>query len=437
MPATGVGRPLLRTDFAMRTRMLRNSVRVFALCQCLGTIPARLPAQAPAPDPAADVAALAAHLNGFAQDLNARIAPADANLTSSGASVAFVLLMALAGAEAETAKELLALLAPPGFDAPRVHAAAGRLLAAQRQAVARGGFEIALVNDLWPQAGHPILPAYVAVTRDRYGAELRPMDYAGGAEQAREAINAYIAKATKDRIRDLIPPGLVTTDTRLVLTNAVYFKALWQHPFDVDDTRDSAFALPGGERIRTPFMHLTHDFDLAEAKDMLVLRLPYEGGRHALDLVLPQGNGSLAAAEQALRGEADAAWQRSLRRRPVIVGLPRFRIEGAFRLVETLRALGLVTATTAGRADFDGIDGGKAQLFIDEVVHKTFLEVGEKGTEAAAATAAVMKAGAAMPHETKPPIRFVADRPFAFGIRDLASGLLLFSGRVNDPRGRT
>jgi serpin B len=399
--------------------------------------PDRLPAQQPdqQPDPSTDVAALAAHLNGFAAELNARIAPGTANLTSSGASVAFVLLMALAGAEEDTEKELLALLAPPGFDAPRVHAAAGRLLARQRDAAQKGGFELAMVNDLWPQAGHPILPAYLAIARDRYGAELRPMDFAGGADKARDTINAYIAKATKDRIQDLIPPGLVTGDTRLVLTNAVYFKALWEQPFDADETHDLAFTLHDGKRVETKFMRQTNDFELAEAKDMLALRLPYRGGRYALDVLLPQGAGTLAAAEQALRGDARAAWQKTLQRRPVAVALPRFRIEGAFRLVETLRALGLVAATTAGRADFDGIDGGKAQLFIDEVVHKTFLEVGEKGTEAAAATAAVLKATSAMPGREVVPILFTADRPFAFGIRDLATGLLLFSGRVNDPRG--
>jgi serpin B len=158
-----------------------------------------------------------------------------------------------------------------------------------------------------------------------------------------------------------------------------------------------------------------------------VLRLPYVDQDFAFEVALPAVGGNVAAAEGVLG--APARWQAALKPQMMAVTLPRFRVENGFRLVDDLRALGLVQATAPGAADFTGIDGGAAQLYIGEVVHKTFLDVAERGTEAAAATAVLIKDGGG------PPARaFTADRPFAFALRDLKTGLVLFAGHVADPR---
>jgi len=171
---------------------------------------------------------------------------------------------------------------------------------------------------------------------------------------------------------------------------------------------------------------------LAEVEGVQVLRMPYVDPEFAFDVALPGKGATLANAEASLRPEGAMAWTAALKMQPVAVTLPRFRVEGSFRLTEALRALGLVQATTPNQADFSGIDGGAGRLYIAEVVHKTFLDVAEKGTEAAAATAVVMRAGSAM----RPGATFTADRPFAFALRDLNTGLVLFAGRVGDPRPR-
>jgi serpin B len=177
-------------------------------------------------------------------------------------------------------------------------------------------------------------------------------------------------------------------------------------------------------------MHRRGEYALAEIEGLQVLRIPYVDQEFAFEVALPARGTPLLTAEAALRPDGMANWTKALKTQTVAVALPRFRVEGSFRLVEALRALGLVQATTGNQADFSGIDGGAGKLYIGEVLHKTFLDVAEKGTEAAAATAVVMKAGSAM----RPAASFVADRPFAFALRDLTTGLVLFAGRLCDPR---
>jgi serpin B len=290
--------------------------------------------------------------------------------------------------------------------------------------------ELSVLNDLWPQAKHPILAPFLAATKAAFDTEVRPLDYVKDPAAARKTINDYVFKATRERISDLLPPDTVGDDTRLILTNALYLKAEWRDKFEGTDTRDGFFQLADGSKVKVPFMHRQGQYELAEVAGLQVLRLPYVDQEFTFEVALPAKDGALATAEAALRQEGMAAWTAALKVQQVKVSLPRFRLEGSFSLVGHLRAMGLVQATAANQADFSGIDGGLGKLYIGEVVHKTFLDVAEKGTEAAAATAVVMRTGSAM----QPMPVFTADRPFAYALRDLTTGLVLFAGRLADPR---
>jgi serpin B len=374
-----------------------------------------------------DAAALAAALDHFGGELAAVAGKADANLCLSSASIGLCLLMTLPGARGDTAGELQRLLCPQGFDAARTTAAAHQLLDHLR---GTSKIELALVNDLWPQSGHPVLSPYLDAVQRGFSAQLRPVDFKADPAAARATINAYIAKATRGHIADLLGADAVRKDTRLVLTNAIWLKADWASPFRGEDTHNGTFHLLDQKTAEVPLMHQRGTFAYAEVGGLQLLRLPYVDASFAFDIALPAAGAPLATAEKALLPAANQAMV--LQPATVQVTLPRFRIEGSFNLATVLAGLGLQTATTP-KADFSGIDGGNGNLYIGEVVHKTYLDVAEKGTEAAAATAVVMRAG------SRPPAgpMFIADRPFAFALRDLTTGLVLFSGRVVDPRGKT
>jgi serpin B len=386
-------------------------------------------AQAPGPRPTVenDARALAAAIGRFGRTLAART-PADANLCQSPASIALCLLLVLPGARGATATELQKLLCPDGWDDQRALAAAHTLLA--RRCASRT-IELSVVNDLWPLAGQPLVPEFVAATKDAFDAEVRPQPFATDPAAARRTINDFVAKATRDRITDLLPPDAVGRDTRLLLTNAIWLKADWRDQFKGALTHGGTFHLADGTDTTVPFMRRQGQYALAEVGGVQVLRMPYVDQDFAFDVALPAKSGDLAQAEAALVADGAEGWAAALKVRTVAVTLPRFRIEGSFSLTDHLRAMGLAKATSPDSADFSGIDRGAGRLFLGEVVHKTFLEVAERGTEAAAATAAGMRAAGEMQQVTS----FTADRPFAFALRDLATGLVLFAGRVCDPRG--
>jgi serine protease inhibitor len=397
-----------------------------ALC-CLVVATISAHAQQTRPNPTEnDARELAAAIDRFGAELAARAA-ADGNLCQSPASIALCLSMTLPGARGATAAELQKLLCPPGWDSQRALGAAHTLLSHLRGTKT---IELSVVNDLWPQAGHPVVPEFLAATKDAFDTEVRPQDFSKDPMAARKVINDYVARATRQRITDLLPPDAVGPQTRLVLTNALYLKADWRDQFKGSDTHPGTFHLADGTDTTVPMMHRRGQYALAEVNGLQVLRMPYVDGDFAFDIALPAKDKPLAAAETALAPEGVAGWMAAVKVQTVDVTLPRFRVEGSYSLIDHLRAMGLVQATSASSADFGGIDGGAGKLFLSEVVHKTFLDVAERGTEAAAATAAGMDAGG----KPRPVTSFTADRPFAFALRDLATGLVLFSGRVADPR---
>ncbi|WP_434046039.1 MULTISPECIES: serpin family protein [Sorangium] len=378
--------------------------------------------------PEADAKALVAGNTAFALDLYRRVSVWSSNLIYSPYSVSSALAMTYAGARGETEAQMMRALR---FTLPqeRLHPAfnALDLALASRGEGAEGqdgeGFRLNVANALWGQAGSSFAPSFLDVLAESYGAGLHVVDFAQAPDEARGIINGWVAERTEDRIKDILPEGAIQPATRLILTNAVYFNAAWQFPFDEDDTAPGDFTLMDGTSVSVPMMSNSAQVRHGEGDDFEALELPYDGGELSMVLVLPSAGGARFL-------DIDPEWLEgvfaSLETRSVTMTLPRFKFESSLDLVDPLVQLGMPLAFT-GLADFSGIDG-QGGLFISDVLHKAFISVNEAGTEAAAATAVVIGETSAPEPAT---IRF--DRPFLFFIRDTATGAILFVGRVMEP----
>ena len=384
-----------------------------------------------AQDPTPGAQKLAAACNAFARDLHGKIA-ASGRPTCSPASVALALGMLLRGARGATADEIgEALHLPADLRGEALDAAVQELLASLRAPTSSrkstAAPQLQIADDLWVGRGVAIEPAYEKTIRGAFGGSVESVDFATDAEAARARINEHVARATNGRIRDLLSRDLVTADTRLVLTNALWWKARWAHTFHDRATKDAPFTLADGTRVDVATMNQVDDFLYAESASWQRLTMLFEDSWIACEILLPRPGKPLAEVEAAL---FDAPPARPASRR-VRVALPRFRVEAGHDLKDALQALGIRTAFTANRADFSGITRD-VPLVVDFVVHRTWIAVDEGGAEAAAATAAGMTVGARMPQDE--PVEFTADRPFAFVLRDRRTGLVLFVARVTDPR---
>jgi serpin B len=378
----------------------------------------------------------------FALDLYARLREGPGNRFFSPYSLSTALAMTYAGARDATAAEMADTLhftlAPdrlhPAFHALIAHingeGAPGAGAAGQ---AATRRFQLLTANALWGQQGEGFLPGFLDLTRANYGAGLREVDFRHHTEEARRAINAWVEQQTADKIKDLVGPSDLTRDTALVLTNAIYFKGDWAHPFEESRTkRDGTFNAPGGRKVTVPMMAQTRAFPYFDGGSFQLLELPYAGDELAMDVLLPRETDGLPALEAQLTPENLAGWLRQASRAQAEVELPRFSLTEEFRLADALRQMGMPAAFDRDRADFSGMNG-KRNLAISEVIHKAFVDVNEKGTEAAAATAVTMvRTMAVLPQKT---VQFRADHPFVFLIRDRSTGSVLFLGRLVEPKG--
>ena len=365
----------------------------------------------------------------FALDLYARLRGDDGNLFFSPYSISTALAMTYAGARGETAKQMAETLHFT-LEQERLHPAFGAMVA-DLNARAGKGYELIVANALWGQKGYGFLAEFLSLTKRHYGAGLNEVDFIEATEAARKTINAWVEEKTRDKIKDLIPQGVLDKLTRLVLTNAIYFKGNWASQFEAEQTEDTPFTLLSGEKADVPMMNKQGTFNYLSAEEFQAIEMPYVGNDLSVLVFLPKKTDGLAEFEKSLTDENLRNWIPRFRRRAVIVGLPKFKMTSQFSLADVLKSMGMKNAFT-GDADFSGMNG-KRDLFISAVIHKAFVEVNEEGTEAAAATAVVVATTAVSTEPVKIPV-FRADHPFLFMIRDTRTNSILFLGRVMDPR---
>ena len=366
----------------------------------------------------------------FALDLYGELRGKPGNLFVSPYSISTALAMTYAGARGNTEAQMAKVLHfALGQDA--LHGQFRTLEATLNPASKKRGYELSVANALWGDQGYKFLDAFLAVVKDNYGGNLRRLDFRGATEAARQRINAWVEEKTNGKIKDLIPRGILDANTRLVLTNAIYFKGDWQRAFKKSRTRDLPFTRGDGSKVAAPMMSQTAHFGYAETPQFQALAMPYVGRDVSMVVFLPRKHDGLPALERSLSPESLAKWLRPTRwPREVRVLLPRFTMASEFRrLARVLQAMGMTDAFRGATADLSGMNGRKYDLFIAAVIHKAFVDVNEKGTEAAAATAVVAKDNAI---QAPPPV-FRADHPFLFLIRHNPTGSILFMGRVADP----
>ncbi len=383
-------------------------------------------------------------LNTFAVDLYRRLSAESGNIFLSPLSIASVLAMAYAGARGETAKQMAQALHLASEDA--VHAALGALLRELNAKGERHGFELVVANALWGQRGYAFFPEFLDVIQRTYGGELHAVDFGEEGEAARLAINQWVEEKTRDKIKEIIAPGMLDPLARLVLTNAVYFKGAWTQPFERTATHSAPFRTCEGmpdpaTTVRVPMMVQTSEFSYMEDENFQALEMSYgeqppdaraaNRGRGDLSMLvlLPRRADGLAELEASLTAEKLAAWLPKLQTQEVVVSVPKFKMTLNYALGEILRAMGVRDAFNLAAADFSGMTEQEG-IAVSEIAHKAFVDVNEEGTEAAAATGMAVLGCA---DEIPIPV-FRADHPFLFLIRDTRSGVVLFLGRLADPK---
>jgi serpin B len=377
--------------------------------------------------PAAD-SHLAPAVNAFTTESYKRLARGDANLILSPFNISTALSMVLAGARGKTEEEIRSVLHLQGD--PNYDASLAALLADLAKAGNNGGNELLTANGLWVQKGFDLQPAFEKTLADNYHAPLTPVDFVVNAEAARSRINGWTEEHTKGRIKDLFASGSLDAQTRLVLTSAIYFYGMWQDPFVTSKTQPAPFTRATGVTTQADFMNQTSYFGYTETPSAQILEMRYAGTGFAFDILLPKTVTGLPELEKSLSNETLTGWLGKLSSRNVQVSLPKFRAESQFSLGQTLSTMGMPTAFT-NAADFSGISS-KHGLKIAQVVHKAFVDVSERGTEAAAATGvSIALAAVRVPDQ---PVVFRADHPSIFLIRDTRSDAILFIGRLMNPR---
>ena len=370
----------------------------------------------------------------FAFDIYKKLASEeneDNNLFLSPFSISSALALTYEGAKGKTADQIRSVFYfPENIDTLRN----GYLDVNTEINAGDPDYELNVANALWAEQTYKFLDDYVNTAKTYYSAETTNLDFKYQPEESRVTINDWAEEKTNGKIKDLIPAGMIDPLTRLVITNAIYFKGTWVLQFDENMTTEADFTTPSGEIVTVDMMQRTDDdaiYGYAETDDLQVLEMPYEhesGKELSMVVLLPKEN-DLSAAEDALTGDKFKEITSSIESQQVKVYFPKFKLETEYQLSDTLSEMGMPMAFTES-ADFSGMDG-TTDLSISNVVHKAFVEVNEEGTEAAAATAVVIRLTAEVGEELTPV--FIADHPFIFMIQDDETGNILFIGRISNP----
>jgi serpin B len=380
----------------------------------------------------AQTASVAQGNNRFAIDLYANLGKSDGNLFVSPYSISVALAMTYTGARGSTAAQMREVMYVT-VDDDQLHTGFEWIINNLNQRGSIGDFRLALANSLWGQFGVDFTDEFLSENQRYYGSEIQQVDFESDPETARMFINKWVEEQTENRIRDLIYEGLLKPTTRLVLTNAIYFKGVWKYQFVEDDTKDGNFTLIDGSQVTVPLMQQVETLGYYEQDGFQALSMPYLQSKLRMAVFLPLKKGGIKEFQQSITYENLDLWLRSLDSSPkqVNVTLPRFKITDSLSLAQKLKSLGMTDAFDETLADFSGMTGNR-NFCVDEIVHKTFIDVNEVGTEAAASTAVAIRLMMA-PNEPGEPIVFRADHPFFFVIEDPETRTVLFMGRVLNP----
>jgi len=362
--------------------------------------------------------------NLFAFDIYRTLSKQPGNIFLSPFSISTALAMAYIGAADNTAQQMKDVL-HFNLDDETLHSGFSELISSLNQPNEK--YQLSIANSMWAQEGYPFLKEFIDKVQKYYSSGLNYVDFAETTEEARQRINNWVEEKTNQRIKDIIKPGDIDSLTKLVLTNAIYFKGNWAKPFDPSLTKKETFYVSNKQEKQVEMMFESLTAAYTEDSLVQVLELPYAGDELSMIIVLPLKGKSLEDVEGKLSLVLFKEWVNNLRTEKVDVYLPKFKMECRLNLKKTLVAMGMIDAFT-DEADFSKMDG-TTMLKIKDVIHQSFVDVNEEGTEATASTAVIIniKMGPSIP------VIFKADKPFLFFIYDKTHDLILFMGRLSNP----
>lgn len=369
--------------------------------------------------------------NAFALDLYQSLRTQNGNLILSPFSISLALAMTYAGARGETEAQMANVLRFGSQE--QLHSAFNALdLALEETPIVldkeQEPMQLNIANSVWAEQTFTFRPDFLDTLSVNYGAGIHLLDFITQPEPSRREINNWVSDETNDKIRDLLPEDSIKPTTKMVLVNAIYFKADWLSPFDANDTRDGDFKLLDGSKVTVPMMGHQLNIPYFAGDGFAAAELPYVGESAVMTLLVPD-EGRFEEIESKLNGAMFNEVLTNLSQADVTLRMPKFEYESAFSLTDTLAGMGMPLAFDKDFADFSGMTDQQA-LFIGNIIHKAFVKVDEEGTEAAAATAVIMDLATAM----EPENILIIDRPFIYFIRDVDSGQILFIGRVMNPK---
>lgn len=365
--------------------------------------------------------------NAFAIELYQQVKSKKDNIFFSPFSISTALAMTYAGAATGTELEMAKTL---HFDpnTKNFHSAY-KIYLEKIKANYSDGVTLNIANKLWGQKDFPFVANFMNTTKEYYDATSENLDFIGKTEESRQTINKWIEAETNNKIQNLLAPGMISIKTKLVLTNAIYFKGTWENKFDKKNTLEQEFKKNDGTIVKAPFMNQTIKTSYIENNTLTAVRLSYKGYKQSMIIFLPKETVGFEKMEKEFTAENYNQWRKTFKACEAVLSIPKFKTDFAIQLSDQLRMMGMKNAFS-DNADFSRMS--KTGIHISNVIHKAFVEVNEEGTEAAAATAVIMAQNRAV-IERDPIIQFTADHPFLYMITDNSTGSILFMGTIMDP----
>ncbi|MBS3806247.1 MAG: serpin family protein [Bacteroidales bacterium] len=362
--------------------------------------------------------------NAFAFSLYKQLKSTDENLFFSPYSISSALAMTYTGAKGVTRQQMSEVF---GFYSSNLaHARGYQSLQEYLDSLNQDDLKLHMANALWCQKDYDFQQDFLDINRGHFTAAIRQVNFKRRYQQVREQINQWVEKQTNQKIKDLIDQGVLDRMTRLVLVNAIYFNGKWEYPFSKEKTRENVFYPTPDQKVKVSFMNQSVRLPYHEGEFYKAVEIPYSKGSLSMLILLPNRHEDMPKLESKMERSFYESLTDSIHKEEVGLSIPRFKLEAKYQLNDPLRQMGMKSAFN-GNADFSGMTGDK-DLYISDIVHQSYVEVHEKGTEAAAATGVVMRKTAIVKSHS-----FIADHPFLFMIRDQQTHAILFMGKLRYP----